>query len=363
MVLKRVKPSKREDQRQPNIPVNIPAIFAKSGPARPGAAATGAAETWYSQRRVSYEPAPETESAPPAPTNGATPPAPAPVTPEPAPEVQPAAVAPAPEPPSAAAPIAPPSAATPAAAPADSIAIPFDIVFPTLPMEVQATYGGSNPAGEPFIVPMAEFEPRMRTGKLRFKWSELRGWCGTPAPAAGATDVEVDLPMATVVPLFLAARKTPDARKKIEIDSRIPDVFGKNNNPAPAPQLLPRRLPQLRPLPSPPLRSQRRLLPLLLRNLVRPRNRPRLPSPSPPSSNPRRPPPPPHSAFRYPPPRPPQHPSLPLLPPPHPPGNPDPSAWSNQSPPPRSPSPRPLSSRPLPPDPPWSSSKSTPSTA
>jgi predicted regulator of Ras-like GTPase activity (Roadblock/LC7/MglB family) len=82
---------------------------------------------------------------------------------------------------------------------------------------------------------MAEIEMRMRMGKLEFKWSQLRGWCGGQGPASLADDLDVELPLATVVPLFLSVHQAPDTRKKVEVDSRIPDVFGKSAAPVPSP--------------------------------------------------------------------------------------------------------------------------------
>ena len=239
-LIQRCKPARREDQRLPSIPVSIPSIFAKSGPggALPGAATAGAAESWYTPRRPTYEPPPEAISKP------------APAIPE-APPVTPAAAAPAEPapatapPPQAAAPIriaipteppAPVPSVAAGAASADSLTIPFHAISACVPEEIQAAFRGADGGARVFVIPVSECEPGIRAGRLRFKWSQLSGWCVPPASVRALPDGEIDLPMATVVPLFLAARRAPESRRKVEIDSRIPDVFGKTQAPAVAPE-------------------------------------------------------------------------------------------------------------------------------
>jgi predicted regulator of Ras-like GTPase activity (Roadblock/LC7/MglB family) len=98
---------------------------------------------------------------------------------------------------------------------------------------------------------MAEIETRMRTGKLQFKWRQLRGWCGAQVSASLADDADVELPLATVVPLFLSVRQAPETRKKVEVDSRIPDVFGKSAAPVPSSAPVPAPTPAAAPAPAP----------------------------------------------------------------------------------------------------------------
>jgi predicted regulator of Ras-like GTPase activity (Roadblock/LC7/MglB family) len=81
------------------------------------------------------------------------------------------------------------------------------------------------------VLPLAEFEKRMRAGKLAFKWGQLQGWCSAQVSGSAPAGMDIELPLATLVPLFMAARKAPNTRKKIEVDTRIPDVFGKSQIP------------------------------------------------------------------------------------------------------------------------------------
>jgi len=274
MVIARIKPARRDGQRQQAVPTTIPSVFGKAGavPA-PGPAPSGA-EAWYTPRRPTSEPKPEPPAAAtPAPAPKPSAPAPAPtaaapaipapavipappIIPEPPqPAPPPAAIAmPAPPPPVAAVPIPDPAPAP--AQSADSLTILVQSIAPALSAEIQAAFAGAG--AQTFVIPISEFEPRMRTGRLRFKWSELQGWCVPPSSSSDAADMDVDLPMASVVPLFLAVRNTADRRKKIEIDSRIPDVFGKANAPVepaaaePAPVIPPAPVAPPPPPPEPP---------------------------------------------------------------------------------------------------------------
>ncbi len=242
-VLRRMMPTRHDNQRQPAIPVNIPSIFVKAGA---GPAGKGTAEPWYSQRRPTYESKPEPDSTPVSPTsvNGRKPPTQAAQSRSPAP--QPASV---PARPPGATPFTPPTAPIPTpaihvpSARPDSITVPLSSVLPALPPEIQQTINRSGLGKNPFIIPLAECESRMRSGNLRFKWSQLRIWCGVELSTSPAEDTEVELPLATIVPLFLAARQAPDLRKKVEVDARIPDVFGKSIGPTSAPPPAPAAMP------------------------------------------------------------------------------------------------------------------------
>jgi predicted regulator of Ras-like GTPase activity (Roadblock/LC7/MglB family) len=119
-----------------------------------------------------------------------------------------------------------------------------------LPEGIRQAMNGLDPATRSFLIPFTDFENQMRSGKLRFKWSKLQGWCRPEPFAASAADVDVDLPLASLVPLFLEKHKAPDARKKLEVDSRIPDVFAKSSYPAPPPAPAPGPATEPEPIPS-----------------------------------------------------------------------------------------------------------------
>ena len=221
-VLRQMMPSRRDNQRQPAIPVSIPSIFVK---ATQGSPVRGSAEPWYSQRRPTYdaEPraAPQSKSAS-APITHATKPS------QPLASDRPRR---SPRPPEQ------------ASAQPDHCAIPLAIVLTALPEAIRHALHGSDTQSASFLIPSVEMEARMRAGKLQFKWAQLRGWCSVELSALVAPETDIDLPLATVVPLFLATRGTKASRFQPAPDPRIPDIFSKSrrstSSPLPAPPASP----------------------------------------------------------------------------------------------------------------------------
>ncbi len=216
-VLRQMTPARRNGQRQPSIPVSIPSAFLRSdkggAPRANGSPARAAAEPWYSQRRPSYElPAEAAQDQRPAQSAVSTAKKPlqslasATESPRPAPELA-----------------APAQAATPPGC----FALPLAAVLAALPAEIRQRLNGSAAGPAAFHIPLGEIESRMRTGKLLFKWGQLRAWCAADLAAQASPDLDIELPLAAVVPLFMAAREIADPRKQVEIDSRIPDIFSK----------------------------------------------------------------------------------------------------------------------------------------
>lgn len=247
IIVRQMSPSRRDDQRPPAIPTNIPSIFGKAGGAAPEAPSPrSGAEAWYTPRRPTLEiPAEPQPAAPPAviangrnpsPTPPASPlrivpahstaPISAPISlPTPPPVVTPE---PVPFPPITPA-VPPVPAAVPnmPAAPTDSLAIPLASIASALPPSVAESL---NPSAS-FQIPLADLDSRMRAGKLVFKLAQLREFSTIPLAHSLPADTEIELPLPAVVPLYLAARKAPAPRKQLEIDSRIPDVFSKSPTP------------------------------------------------------------------------------------------------------------------------------------
>ncbi len=249
IVIRQIAPPRREDQRPPEIPTNIPSIFGKAGAPSPLAQPPrNGAEAWYSPRRAATEPPPQ--SPPPAPAAAPIPvaqAAPAQVeqkepTPPPAAPLRIAAessapisapcVAPAsaqvPDVPKQSIPTLPTaSPSLPAPALAGTFSMPLTSVISALPPALATALDKDNAASAEFRLPLADIDSRMRTGKLVFKWEQLRDACTIPLPGLVPADMDIELPLSTVVPLYLAARKPPEPRKPIEIDARIRDVFAK----------------------------------------------------------------------------------------------------------------------------------------
>lgn len=164
-VLRQCLPSRREDQRPPAIPVNVPSVFKKGN----GTAA----------------PLPE-------------PPAPLPASP----------------------------------APAEAVHVPLAAVMASFPPGVRTALQSTGAEGA-LRIPAAELEAGMQKGQLRFSWQQLRAWATGHLPPLADSEAVIDLPLAVVVPLFLAGRKAPENRKRVEIGPNIPSPFSKT--PASAP--------------------------------------------------------------------------------------------------------------------------------
>lgn len=204
-------------------------------------------------------PAAEIPAPAPAPTPAAAPPRVAPssiaMPPKVASRMAPAApaapVAPAQAVPSAAIPmptgprLTPMAAAAPAAPvavvavvseapakaepPAEPLNVPLANLTTNWPDAIKAEVEQARPAGVSLAIPLARLEGPMKTGKLNFRWSELRQWI-KPVPLLGATpngETEIQLALNVIAPIFFAhpARNTV-AKKKAEIAHDIPDVFG-----------------------------------------------------------------------------------------------------------------------------------------
>jgi len=235
IILRQVAPPRREDQRQPAIPVSIPSVFLKARQAgASGVPAPKPKEAWYSQRRPTYE-MPEEEEEPErdaqdaqagakngTPSNGKPDQSFASVThrsrrinePREAYSI-PIAWNAAPE--SSDYPDCP-----------DYFTLPLASVLGALPAKIRHALNGSDAQTASFLIPLAEFEPRLRAGKLLFKWAQMRDWCSVPLHSPVAPDSDIELPIEAVVPLFFAAGTARVPRKQVEVDTRIPDVFSKS---------------------------------------------------------------------------------------------------------------------------------------
>jgi predicted regulator of Ras-like GTPase activity (Roadblock/LC7/MglB family) len=223
IVLRQMMPARREDQRPPAIPVNIPSIFIKAGqPQTNGAAARGNADPWYSQRRPSYETQPEPA---PAPTNGFVKPHHPLASERARRDANPAPVPGCPQ--------------SPPNPPPHGFPLPLPAVLAALPPEIRHALNGPEAQTASFVIPLNELDARMRAGKLLFKWGQLRAWCSVELSALAAPDLDIELPLAAVAPLYMAARHATEPRKQVTVDVRIPDIFSKSKRPAPSPSATP----------------------------------------------------------------------------------------------------------------------------
>lgn len=98
-----------------------------------------------------------------------------------------------------------------------------------------------NLAQSSVLIPFGSIEAGLKTGRVEFTWRELCSWLNPPSQPAQLSlngDNRVSLPLSLVAPQFMKARGNAGARRKVNVDEQIPDLFnaaGKPAAPAPAP--------------------------------------------------------------------------------------------------------------------------------
>jgi predicted regulator of Ras-like GTPase activity (Roadblock/LC7/MglB family) len=110
----------------------------------------------------------------------------------------------------------------------DHFTLPVSAVLGALPEEIRHALNGSDAQTASFLIPLGELEPQLRGGRLCFKWAQIREWCSVPLDMPVAPESDIELPLDAVVPIFLASRAESAARRQVEVDTRIPDVFSKS---------------------------------------------------------------------------------------------------------------------------------------
>ena len=158
-------------------------------------------------------------------------------TPAPVAAPRSARVSPAPAAPAAPAPArpvepivsAPPAAhATQASPEQNAISAPLAALSEKWPEALRKEITQWNLPEAQIALPVGALAPAMKCGRVKFAWRELRDWV-RPAPAAAETlydDVELELPLKVIAPLFLA-QQTPPARQtsRLAVDQSIPSPF------------------------------------------------------------------------------------------------------------------------------------------
>ena len=219
-ILRQLKPARRVDQRQLDVPAHIAPLFNRTSQTAAPSGDAQNTEAWYSSMS---KPTPHSvpDKKDPAPVS----------TPETGIAAAPAG---APAAASAVAPVQPP----------DHIVIPLALLADALPDSVKRDLGLENILRSTLSLPLRMLEPMVSRGKIVFEWKHLHSWIQTPVPVPMTCDVLVELPLAVIVPIFLGAKKSSGVRKRIAVDMSIPDLFAKSavapvpspEEPAPAPR-------------------------------------------------------------------------------------------------------------------------------
>lgn len=87
------------------------------------------------------------------------------------------------------------------------------------------------------LVPFNSIEAGLKSGRVEFAWRDLCSWLNPPSQPAQLSlngENRVSLPLSVVAPQFMKARGNAGARRKVNVDDQIPDLFNAAGKPAPA---------------------------------------------------------------------------------------------------------------------------------
>jgi predicted regulator of Ras-like GTPase activity (Roadblock/LC7/MglB family) len=158
-------------------------------------------------------------------------------------------------------PSAPPAAPAPApisttTGATDYISVPLATVTSGWPEPIRHALAGLNAPDATLQLPAAETEQALRRGKVVFPWKRLKPLVRPPlktALAPALDDLQIELPLPAIAPLFMAQRKSTSVQRKYDVGSDIPDVFsGRGLAAAHAPAQAPAAPPKPASPPSPP---------------------------------------------------------------------------------------------------------------
>ncbi|MEO6035467.1 MAG: roadblock/LC7 domain-containing protein [Verrucomicrobiota bacterium] len=85
------------------------------------------------------------------------------------------------------------------------------------------------------LFPIEKLEPGLRSGKIVFTWKQIcEGVLPRPVVAEATANLQLELPLHIIAPLFVAKRRQPRGQKVVSI-SDLPDLFSKTIVPLPKP--------------------------------------------------------------------------------------------------------------------------------
>jgi predicted regulator of Ras-like GTPase activity (Roadblock/LC7/MglB family) len=150
------------------------------------------------------------------------------------------------------APVSPPKPAAPKPAPAPTattpstsgstefITVPLSTVTMGWPEPIRNALAGLNAADATLNLPAEETEQALKRGKVVFSWKRLKPLVRPPlktALAPALDELQLELPLPAIAPLFMAQRKNVPTQRKYDVGGDIPDVFsGRGLAAAHAPQ-------------------------------------------------------------------------------------------------------------------------------
>jgi predicted regulator of Ras-like GTPase activity (Roadblock/LC7/MglB family) len=128
-------------------------------------------------------------------------------------------------------PNAPPATPPPAAAVPEELQLtlsaPIAALSENWPDAVKLEIVRSDLSRSQIEVPLNLLEPGLKRGRITFTWKNLRAFIRPAAPALPANEnLEVELPLKVITPLFFARQKTAaKSQPKLSVSREIPDLF------------------------------------------------------------------------------------------------------------------------------------------
>jgi predicted regulator of Ras-like GTPase activity (Roadblock/LC7/MglB family) len=112
-----------------------------------------------------------------------------------------------------------------AAEPGEPVIVPLTLLCESWPELVRVDIRELNLSNRPVAVPLEGLGDALRTGKIIFRWKQICAWMQPPIDCTSAAhDLQVELPLKIMAPLFMAKHRSAKAQKKVTV-AEIPDLF------------------------------------------------------------------------------------------------------------------------------------------
>lgn len=109
--------------------------------------------------------------------------------------------------------------------PGEPVIVPLTLLCEGWPELVRVDIRGLNLANRPVAFPLEGLGDALRTGKIIFRWKQICAWMQPPVDCtSSAHDVQVELPLKIMAPLFMAKHRSAKTQKKLSV-AEIPDLF------------------------------------------------------------------------------------------------------------------------------------------
>lgn len=140
------------------------------------------------------------------------------------------------------APAVSPSHSQPASVPPtapQTIGVPLAMIDESWPDALKAEISRAQVPGVKMELPVEDIDRSLKSGKIEYTWRQLRSWLKPALPGevgAEHADRLLTLPLKVIAPLFLGQVKPIQARRKVDPNSDIPDLFSGGAGPAAGPE-------------------------------------------------------------------------------------------------------------------------------